>query len=93
MNIADLTIQGIDLELACTRLDNVVDDIERLKSKLADLLDDTDVELREGSRFRKLISVKSLLNSVGIDAYSARRGVKSALTYQREAFPQPGDVE
>lgn len=92
MNIGDLTIQGIDLELACNRLDNVVDDIEMLKVKLAELLDDTDVELREGSRFGKLISVKSLLNSVGIDAYSARRGVKSALTYQQEAFPQPGDI-
>lgn len=92
MNIADLTIQGIDLEMACCKLDNVVEDIERLKVKLAELLDDADPELREGSRFRKLISIKALIDDVGIDAFTARRSAKSALTYQQESFPQPGDL-
>jgi hypothetical protein len=92
MNIADLVVQGIDLELARNNLDNVVEDVERMKVMLAELLDDTDAELRDGSRFRRLISFKSLLNSVGIDAFAARRGVKSALAYQQASFPQPEDV-
>jgi hypothetical protein len=92
MTFSDLTIQGIDLELARNRLDNVVEDIESLKVKISELLDDADPELREGSRFRKLASVRSLLNSVGIDAHSARRSVKDALAYQQASFPQPEDV-
>lgn len=92
MNIADLVLQGIDLEIAGERLDNVGQNIEMLKAKLADLLDDADPELREGSRFRKLLSVKALIDDTGIDAYTARRLVKSALDYQLESLPSPEDV-
>lgn len=97
MNIADLTIQGIDLEFACTKLDNITEDIELLKVQLAELLDDDvfkgDDVLKSGSRFRKLLGIKVRINSMGIDAYAARRSVQLALTYQQESFPQPGDVE
>jgi hypothetical protein len=92
MNFGDLIVQGVCLEMACYRLDNVVEDIEKLKVNLEELLDDSNPELREGSRFRKLLSAKAMLNSMGIDAYSARREVKSALEYQKESFPQPEDL-
>jgi hypothetical protein len=92
MNFANLLSQGVDLEMAKGRLDSVVEDIERLKVLIVELLDDTDVELREGSRFRKLLIIKSLLASAGIDAYSSLRSVKSALSYQQDSLPQPEDV-
>jgi hypothetical protein len=96
MHFADLAVQGIDLEMAKHNLDGVVEDVDRLKVMIAEMLDEptfTNVDvLTPGSRFRKLIMVKSLLNSVGIDAFAARRGVKSALAYQQASFPQPEDV-
>ena len=96
MHFADLVVQGIDLEMANHNLDGVVEDVDRLKVLVAEMLDDGtftgDDVLNPGSRFRKLIMIKCLLNSVGIDAFAARRGVKSALAYQQASFPQPENV-
>lgn len=92
MTFAESVVLGVSLELASDRLEYLVDDIERLKALLAELLDDTDIELREGSRFQKLAIVKSLLYAAGLDAYSARRSVKEALRFQQESLPQPEDV-
>jgi hypothetical protein len=98
MTFADMTIQGIDLEFACTKLDNVLEDIESLKAMIAELLDGDyrfpgDDVLTPGSRFRKLLSIKALIYSMGIDAFSARRSVNAALAYQQSSLPNPEGIE
>jgi hypothetical protein len=96
MTFADAVVQGIDLEFACTKLDNITEDIELLKVQLAELLDDDvftgDDMLKPGSRFRKLLGIKVRINSMGIDAYAARRSVRSALICQQSTLPTPEDV-
>jgi hypothetical protein len=97
MTFAEVAVQGIDLEFACTKLDNVVEDIESLKARIADLLDDPTCNngdvLTPGSRFRKLLSIKALIYSMGIDAFSARRSVNAALAYQQSSLPNPEGIE
>jgi hypothetical protein len=48
--------------------------------------------LKPGSRFRKLLGIKVRINSMGIDAYAARRSVRSALICQQSTLPNPEDA-
>lgn len=92
MNFGDLIRQGCDLEGANGHLDGVIEAIEMLRVRFEEMLDDTDVEVRSGSRFIKLLAIKALLSSASMNAFGASRNVKSALAYQQAAFPQPEDI-
>jgi hypothetical protein len=97
MNISDLMGQGVDLELAQSRLQSAVEDIQQLKVWLAEEFD-KDVStgldiITEGSRFRRLIGVQARINGMGIDVFAALRNVNSALAYSQAALPTPEGLE